>query len=160
MSNVDMKIKFDLTKLKNIQEELKKNYITKVGILGTKNNARGNSEGTNSFIGAVHEFGSITRNIPQRSFLKVPLTDKIPGKLKEIGQNFFDSITKENIRGNFKNLGIIAENIVQQAFSTKGFGKWKENIESTIKRKKSASPLIDTGELRKSITSKVETKRG
>jgi phage gpG-like protein len=57
-------------------------------------------------------------------------------------------------------LGISAENAVQLAFATRGFNQWQPNFLATILRKKSSSPLIDTGQLRRSITSKVVNKHG
>ena len=55
-------------------------------------------------------------------------------------------------------LGFAGEAVVQEAFATKGFGKWQPLDEKTIKRKGSSSILIDSGELRKSISSKAVKK--
>lgn len=54
-------------------------------------------------------------------------------------------------------LGIACENVIQDAFSSGGFGFWKFILPSTVRRKGSARELIDTGQLRRSITSKVGT---
>ena len=65
---------------------------------------------------------------------------------------------KLHIKEVFVKIGIIAEGVVQEAFSTRGFGKWAPNSEMTIAQKGSDSPLIDTAQLRKSISSDVKEK--
>ena len=172
MKNLKYEVKFDTTKLDAIEKELGKSFYTKLGILGDKNNR--DSTETNSFIGSVQEYGSKTMGIPSRSFLRVPIYDNLPKKLNKIGKVLMDSLTKENIKDAYDKLGKIGEAIVQQAFATRGFGKWKANSDFTVKGgwmrnkksgkpffakgKKSDVPLIDTGELRRSITSKVVSK--
>jgi len=56
----------------------------------------------------------------------------------------------------FKQVGIKAEAIIQEAFASGGFGTWADLEEQTIRRKGSSSKLIDKGELRKSVSSEVE----
>ena len=53
-------------------------------------------------------------------------------------------------------LGLFAETLVQRAFETSGFGQWPALQSSTVKAKGSSAPLIDTGQLRRSISSEVE----
>ena len=65
-------------------------------------------------------------------------------------------------------LGILI--LVQEAFNTGGFGKWPANADITlkggwmrsssgkpfyVKPKKSTAPLIDTGQLRRAVSSEV-----
>ena len=52
-------------------------------------------------------------------------------------------------------LGVYGESIVQEAFETGGFGTWEPLSQETVEAKGSNSILIDTAQLRRSITSKV-----
>jgi len=140
-------------------------YVTKVGVLGRK--ASRKDEMSNADIGLVHEKGSYSQKIPRRSFLEMPLTLKH----KEIflkKKQFYSEVIQKILKGEspetawkqaYTKLGIAGEAVVQDAFETRGFGNWKENRPKTILRKKGKdSPLIDTAQLRKSITSKVDKK--
>jgi phage gpG-like protein len=60
-----------------------------------------------------------------------------------------------NVKMVLTRMGIACEKAIQEAFRSSGFGTWRENAPSTIQRKGSSAPLIDTGQLRRSITSKV-----
>ena len=48
----------------------------------------------------------------------------------------------------YEQIALIAQGDVQQNIVN---GKWAANAPSTIKRKKSSKPLIDTGKLRQSV---------
>lgn len=148
------KITINLKPLKELQKELDKDYITKVGVLGSKNNRKG--QNTNAMIGAVHEFGSFTKNIPRRSWLKMPLLEKSDKLLKRWVLNVRRLLPKKDFKKMFKILGIEAESIIQQSFATAGFGKWKSISPKTAKKKGSNQILIDTAQLRKAVISKVE----
>ena len=151
-------VRVDLSKMKDIQKFFKSNFYTKVGILRGKTNRKEKGL-TNASLGVIHEFGSVTRKIPPRSFLRMPLEMKQEYIIAEILKRK-RKITKEIYQGNAKSfsekLGILSEQVIQMAFESRGFGQWRENKPSTVRRKKSSSPLIDTGQLRRSITSKVE----
>lgn len=167
-------IRLDITKLVAIEKELKKKFEAKVGILGDKNNRK--DANTNALIGATHEFGAPTKNIKQRSFLRMPLNQKLPEKLTEIGQGLIDNMVTNNIKQQYKKLGIIGENIVHDAFDTGGFGQWAPTKYATTRKKlramkykkwhtesletaaKHTKILVETRQLEKSISSKVETK--
>lgn len=141
----------NLGKLDDLRGKLAKGYSARIGILNNLKYPDGTSV---ALVGSVQEFGSITNNIPPRSFLRMPLTEKRKKLLKDIGksQGIAKFIDGGNIEKLFQTIGAIGVGIVQQAFETKGFGKWAENKPQTAKRKGSDSPLIDTGLLRKSVT--------
>lgn len=126
----------------------------KVGILG-QGNVRTGKTNSNATIGAAHEFGTST--LPQRSFLRVPIAEKLPGALE--GSNAFDKDTLNRVmqEGSFKSwvekVAILAVSIVQQAFDTGGFGKWKP---SQMEAKKVKQTLVETGQLRDSISYEVK----
>jgi phage gpG-like protein len=117
------------------------------------------SDMSNADIGAVHEFGSKARNIPERSFLRMPTETKLPKELKRIGATIITKTIIEKGASEFlREVGQIAEGQIDEAFTTSGYGQWAPNSKRTERRKGSARPLIDTGKLRAAITSRVEKK--
>jgi hypothetical protein len=133
----------------------------RVGILGDKNaRKKGGADKTNAEIGYTQEFGKHTGvKIPKRSFIREPLLLKFAKEIKaakSLNKTEFEKAIKSgNAEKFFKRIGIVAEKVIQQAFATQGFGKWAPNAPLTVALKGSSSPLIDTAQLRRSITSKV-----
>lgn len=118
---------------------------------GFKQYAKSNS--TVLDIGLMHEYGNLSRNIPQRSFLRTPFLAKdkeIKKQIESQAINVFDK--KETIFSGLSKIGIFATGISQKAFTTKGYGNWKPLSVKTIRAKGSSRELIDTGTLRSSIT--------
>lgn len=151
--NID--IKLNAGALKDIEKSLLQQFSVRVGILGSTNQ-REEGEQTNAEIGLLHEYGSITKNIPARSFLRMPLQEKQKELQKYMTSRDWENILiNDEIKKELELLGIYAEEIIDDAFDTKGFGKWKPNSARTIAEKGGDKPLIDTQELRKSITSEV-----
>lgn len=131
----------------------------RVGIIGAKNE-RTSEEGdkkepTNSEVGAAHEYG--TQHSPQRSFLRVPLIDHLQERMEKkgaIGEPEMKEVLKSGtLIPWMKKIAVLAEEIIQDAFQTGGFGKWKP---SDMTRKKVKMTLIETQQLRDSITSEVK----
>ena len=163
-----VKVTFDIEKLLDIRAEMKKRYAARVGVLGQKN-GRSSGEQGNADIGMVHEFGSLSRHIPRRSFLEMPLALKMPEYAATFGASLMKAIDEGNLRPAFVKLGIKGEQVVQMAFASGGFGVWPALKLSTLYRKHpkgfsrftkehNDQILIDTGQLRRSITSDVVTK--
>lgn len=156
----DSEVSGDFSKLDNLVKELGKKYHVDIGILGESNETEEGGK-TLAGIGAVHEFGTNragrgnTITIPERSFIRMPLETGQDAISKEIEPKLKEYIEKGNIEGIFKLIGIAGEARIQEAFETGGFGKWPANAPSTVISKKSDSPLIDDGSLRKAIMSKV-----
>ena len=165
----------DIDKLSAIGDGFGQKLATQVGILGAKAHSRKEAgdlkkggghritrnpaEKTNAEIGLKHEKGSFSENIPRRSFLEMPLVVKGNQLLRikdflwrkfETGQRDYLTI--------YKQLGLMAEVIIQKAFATRGYGKWRPNSPRTVAEKGSDAPLIDTAQLRRSITSRVVTR--
>lgn len=158
-------IKVNVKGLKHLAKALSKKYSIKVGIQGNKAQRKnGDTSKTNAEIGFINEFGKHTgdTNIPARSFLRMPLTLHLSdylNKKKSFSKKAVEQASKEGkLLKLAKQVGIVAEEVIQDAFATRGFGNWKPNAPYTIALKGSDSPLIDTGELRRSITSKVTKK--
>jgi len=125
----------------------------KIGILGSS--ARSGESGvTNAQVGAAHEYG--TENLPKRSFLRAPIAEHMETKLYNGGK--FDlaqlkQVVREGkITAWMNRIAIIAEEVVQGAFDTGGYGQWKP---SDMTDKKNHQTLVETQQLRKSITSEV-----
>ena len=150
-----------------ITKELSKNYSVCVGILGedaSEPHKMRKKDGsivtpkkpkTNAFIGAIHEYGSVSNNIPARSFLRYPIKMRL-GTMLEKNK---DTLTRSLVKGTYKqwleNLGFALEEIVNNAFETGGFGMWKPIEKQTARRKGSDMILVDIGQLKASISSEV-----
>lgn len=146
------KLKINLDKALAIQGMIDKRYSARVGILG--NTARKDSEDmTNVEVGAIHEFGSRTRNIPERSFLRYPLKIAMPKKSGVLGKAYMKAIEAQDTRQAYETLGNVGRGVVLAAFRNKGFGRWRDLSPVTIAQKGGKdTPLVDSGELRKSIS--------
>lgn len=156
-------VKYDFNKLAFFIKQLMGDCPkVQVGILGDTN---GRKDGkTNAEIGLANEFGKLTGfpKIPKRSFILMPLNTHFKELLKEKKSTSAEAFERAVKTGNLvpfmKKVGMVAEETIQTAFETRGWGQWPDNAPYTIAMKGSDSPLIDTGELRKSITSKVKGK--
>lgn len=100
----------------------------------------------------VHEFGSDDGKIPMRSWLRGWFDEsqvQMSGLVRDM--------TKQIVRGKLRaksalaRLGSIAVAELQARWARTP-GDWAPLAESTIKRKKSTKPLIDTGQSRTSVT--------
>ena len=105
---------------------------------------------------ALHVLGAPSRGIPQRDPLRPPLianaqrySDLLALGLKNALANGTDPKLV------YEKIGIVAANDVKDYFIT---GNFKALSEKTIKAKGSSKPLIDTGELRNSISYEVRNK--
>ena len=160
MSNANS-VEYNGKKLVRLIKFLQKGFPSvKVGILGSKATQKHNgTDKTNAEIGFLNEFGSASQHIPERSFIRMPLRTKLNQYIrqkKSLSAEQFEKAIKEGKEEDFaKKVGIVAEEVIQDAFASRGFGKWAPNAPRTIAEKGSDSPLIDTGQLRRSITSKV-----
>lgn len=163
MAQDDVKLEFK--KLINLIKLLKDGMpAVRVGIIGETAN-RNSGELNNAEIGFTNEFGKLTGypKIPARSFLRMPLRsiqfkEKLRSKKSLSGKEFEKALKAGKGEEFAKLVGLVAEETIQEAFSTNGFGQWKPNAPMTIEKKGSSSPLIDTGQLRRAITSRVEKK--
>lgn len=148
---------FNVKGLDQILKALKtKPPIARVGILGSTN-ARSGKQNSNATIGAAHEFG--TTKMPQRSFLRVPISENLNKSLESSGL-----LTKETLQDVIKwgsvlpwvtKVAIVAEGIVLDAFASNGFGKWapwKGSYTSST-----GQILVNSQQLRNSISYEVKS---
>lgn len=154
------KVKVDLTGLDELHKFLKKTGIkVNVGIL-EKESSRG-EDADNAYIGAIHEFGHFESNIRANSFLRVPLSEEFPERLKD-AKLFTDTqlrrfLEKGNTAEELGNrLGAMAVSTVVEAFTSNGFGKWSTKQGPN---KKTGQILVETGQLRDSISYEVKVEK-
>ncbi len=157
MSDEDTEIR--LEGLDKLLKALKAQPPTiRVGILGSNGAARTDGKTTNATIGMVHENG--LGNCPQRSFLRVPLTDNLGKEIEASGALDNDVMKAVIASGTLepwaKKIAVLAEGIVLTAFDSSGYGKWAALKPQTLRRKKLTSILVETQQLRDSITSEVK----
>ena len=104
---------------------------------------------TNAALGAVHEFGSDAVSIPARPWLYPGVASGDVEYLKIIEQGLKDGDTLDVI---LQRVGVVAVSKAQQYMTEL---KAPANAESTVARKGSSNPLIDTGALRSSVDMKI-----
>ncbi len=164
-------IKYDNRKIQKLIKTLIQEGIpqVKVGIIGQSLRKDGQ---TNAQIGAKHELGLEEKKkiakagaerefgssqAVQRSFLRQPITDNL-GKYIKKSRAFNPEMLKLIVnQSSFvlipRTLGVVAETIVQDAFDSGGFGKWKP---SNMEYKTNHQTLVETKQLRQSISSEIE----
>lgn len=147
--------------LDKLMKALKDVPVVHVGILGggERTSQNGQQSLTNASVGAIAEFG--TSKTPVRSWLRVPLIEHLDKRLQESGilkQAALKDIIKT---GSFvqvmAKVGIISEAIIADGFDSGGFGKWPP---SKMSGKKNHQTLVETQQLRNSVTSEVQDKGG
>ena len=179
------KTKVNFNRLNKVIEEFDKKYSIRVGIIGdVAYQKHEHTDLTNADLGAIHEFGATLENgtvIPTRSFLRMPLlssegrraiikeviknNEAVAELVKKPTDDEYDTAYKEAIK-KIVNPEQIANQIalsalsrVQEAFTNDGFGNWKPTTEASRKQR-FGSPdnptLVDTGQLRDSITFEVK----
>lgn len=154
----DDAVKIDTKALDQLIKSLKGRLpVARVGVLGGKTARTSKESGvsTNAEIGAKHEFGN--EGMPVRSFLRVPISDFMQKYLDKAGATNPEALKRLLQTGKLtewvKKIGIVAEAIVADGFDSGGFGKWPP---SDMRRKKNHQTLVETQQLRNSITSDVK----
>lgn len=106
---------------------------------------------TMATLGAIQHFGN--DDIPARRWLDTGAETGTKDYLDVIREGVEEGLTAEQI---MKRVGVEAEGAIRQYITDL---KEPANKESTIKRKGSSNPLIDTGAMRQSVTSTVVRKK-
>ena len=101
----------------------------------------------------IHERGSAANNIPARPFMK-QTRQRAEGRFARLLRRLYKQVVDSKVSPfeGLSKLGMAYEGEMKNTFTT---GSFTPNKPATIKRKGSSRPLIDTGHLRQSITSKV-----
>lgn len=136
----------DFSKAKELIEKLKASS-QKAVYVGFPAEFNEKVDGSDSFnlasLAAVLEFGN--ERIPSRPFLRQTLAENQEKYTALFVKLFESGVSIDKI---YEQIALIAQGDVQQNIAN---GKWTANAPSTIKRKKSSKPLIDTGKLRQSV---------
>lgn len=182
MSEFDKDVKLEMKGLEALQKALKQGIPTiRVGILGdsgklnrynkvtkTGRASKGShvTASSNATVGAYHEYIGVGKAKTKRSFLRMPLIEKFEERLKRAGLASGGRAAKAAMNKVIKDksflplmswVAIVAYDTVMEAFKTGGFGMWKP---SNMKRKKVQQTLVETQQLRRSITWKLITQGG
>lgn len=167
MADVKFKVK-DLGKAR-IKRELKSTatHYALVGIPG--GNVAGSSI-TLAEVALILEKGSLQMHIPPRPFMKQTREKASRGRFVKLMRALYKKVVEgsQDAVQALKDLGLAYEGELKAIFTRGNFapnapitinGGWMRNRISgkpfKVKGKKSSRPLIDTGRLRQSITSKV-----
>jgi len=121
-----------------------------VGIF-SDHDARDDGE-SNVAIGKQHEFG---QGVPRRSFLEIPMLTEFPRIVDNNEPELAAAFVEDGAKPVLERLGFMGEAAIQEAFETSGFGQWPANSPYTLLFKHGEKPLIDTSQLRQSISSRV-----
>jgi hypothetical protein len=133
-------------------KRLEKGHVN-VGVLKKAGKHEG-SDLTVAQVGLYNEFGTAT--IPERSFIRSTIEEK-SREIKKVSQTQYKKVLNGDIDLN-KGLGILGvfvQGLIQEKFTN---NNWLPNVPSTIISKGSSKPLINTGQLRQSISFEVEVK--
>lgn len=131
--------------------------VVSIGVQGSKGEAdKKGSDGdlTVLEVATFHEFGTI--NVPERSFIRSN-DFRNKEKYKKIKQEVLNKFVKQQmtLKQGLGLLGLRVEADIKEGITQ---GIEPELRPETIARKGSSTPLIDTGQLRSSITHKVDKK--
>lgn len=156
-------IKESAKKIKNLIEGF--NYIAHtevvVGITEESNAAKENGV-TNSQLLYLHENGVPSHNIPPRPVLKPAIAqDEVRGKISKMMRDGFAAAliqgNKDACAQSFEKAGMLGRDACKNYIASGG--NLAPNAPSTIARKGSSKPLIDTASMMNSITYAVRRKK-
>jgi hypothetical protein len=97
----------------------------------------------------LHEHGSALYQSPPRPIIEPAIEDAKDGIAKRLEKTVRVALDGGDTEKELTNVGQYAENKVKRRFTD---NDWAPNAPSTIARKGSDKPLIDTGALRSAIT--------
>lgn len=142
-----------VTERKRGEVELPKQVTITIGVHATEGGAAhvGSEELTVADVGTFHEFG--TRTIPQRSFIRGWFDEAQPFIRETLRTQFAAVVAgKRPVEQAAERCALAFEGAVKQRISR---GIPPPLAASTIQRKGSSTPLIDTGQLRNAVRGKV-----
>lgn len=146
-------IKWNKAALDALDKLLTQDLSVKVGVLDDGALHPGDKIGA-AALAAVHEFGSASQHIPERSFLRKTEFMKKDQYLGWIDKNR-DELFKAVMEGKLyfqvlPKVGALWVSYIIECFKSGGFGSWKP-----LKVRVGGKPLIDTGALLRSISFEV-----
>lgn len=150
---------------REIQERVRKlkgaKAYAKAGVIGAKATSS-HVDGqalTNVQLAAVHEYGMPERGIPERSFIRATFREHREEYRALLIKLVQDGVLegKTSMR---QALGLLGQKMAADMKDKFTKNDWEPNSPTTIARKGSSRPLIDTGALRASITYEVVDPEG
>ncbi len=139
-----------LEKLKEVMTELASRPYVKVGVVGSAA-AAGHGGLTNAELAVVHEFG--TEDIPARPFLRSTASAQ-RAAWEALMRKVLEKVATRKLPLE-KGLALIGERAAADVRRTVTSGVPPPNAPSTIAAKGSSKPLVDTGQLLRSIAYEV-----
>lgn len=150
--NIRDKITPDGVKFQNILKKLSKLEVR----IGFQHGKSKEDNGTDICdIATWNELG--TTNMPARPFLRQSVDNnksKINAFIREKKKSIVNGSEPEQI---LKEIGIFQKDLIQEEITN---GDFAPNATSTVKRKGSSKPLIDTGRMRQSVNYEIKEKGG
>lgn len=129
-----------------------------VGIFADKDTR---SDGkSNVELGVKHEFGAVESGsvIPERSFLRMPLMTHAGEKIEQRSLLMGAAVNVLSADALLEQVAQAGDAAVQEAFDTGGFGEWPALNRITVEAKGHDTILIDSGEMRAAVGSRVAPK--
>ena len=136
--------------IKKLFSRLEKGTVD-VGILAGEGKHE-DSDLTVAEVGFYHEFGTVRS--PERSFIRSTINGQAKD-IKKVARAQYAKVLNGNatIEQGLGILGAYTAGLIQETFTS---NDWTPNTERTIRAKGSSKPLINTGQLRQSISFKVD----
>lgn len=111
----------------------------------------------NAELAYIHTNGSPIQGIPARPFIEPAIEEYRENIGKQLGRAIVKTLEGKDGKPYLERAGIVGENAARGWF-TNPKNNWEPNSPLTIAKKGSDKPLIDTAEMRKSITHIVREK--
>lgn len=146
-----------LAKLQKLVADLKITPEVKIGILANEKSARSGGDMDNIEIGIINEFGAPAAGVPERSFLRSTHDAMRQAWLKLMAKTLGFAVDgKITALQALEIVGLRAAADVRRRILT-GSGIPPPLAESTVAKKGSSRPLVDTRQLVNSISSSAST---
>ena len=139
--------------LQELKKTLRQKYEARVGIF-SENNKRDDGK-SNAMIGLKHIYALET---PKRDWLKLPILLKSRDIADKIVDFLPSAIRAKTMKNVYQAMAIEGEQIVKGAFDTGGYGMWLPLSPITADKKGSDTILVETGQLKDSVSSKTVLK--
>jgi hypothetical protein len=121
-----------------------------------QNNSRDGESVTNAELAFIHEHGSPLKNIPARPFIRpaisLPRNQKMIRAQLAVAARAVLAGDESAANRELNKTGLLAANAVKRFLADFPANQLAPNAPSTIRRKGSSTPLIDSGELRRAVS--------
>ncbi len=133
---------------------MRQKATVKVGVIGPEAAEATITGDTVVDIATIHQFGL---GVDQRPFITQPV-DRNENQIKKGLRRVGEKVVKGDmpLEQALDRVGLFIQGLMQDAISNR---EYKENAPSTKKRKGSSTPLVNTGQLRSSITYETDVDR-